>query len=76
LGTGTTPFGINDTKEISGFYVDAGNMVRGFIYSNGAFSRVDVVGATATDILRIKNNGSITGAFADALGEAHGLRGR
>jgi len=45
-------------------------------FSGGAFSTVDVVGARGTQLTRIKNDGSITGAYSDAVNGQHGLTGR
>ena len=50
--------------------------VKCFIFSGGAFSTVDVVGARGTQLTRIKNDGSITGAYSDAVNGQHGLTGR
>jgi uncharacterized membrane protein len=76
LATSTTCFGINDTGEIAGIYIDAAGNNHGFIFSGGAFSTVDVVGARGTQLTRIKNDGSITGAYSDAVNGQHGLIGR
>lgn len=48
----------------------------GFIFSGGAFSTVDVVGARSTQLTRIKNDGAITGTYSDAVNGQHGLTGR
>jgi hypothetical protein len=76
LAPSTTPFGINDIGEIAGYYTDAGGNIHGFIYSAGAFSKVDVAGARHTFLTRHQNGGLITGACIDALNESHGLIGK
>jgi hypothetical protein len=37
---------------------------------------VDVAGASAAELTRIKNWGQVTGVYIDALSEAHGLTGQ
>jgi hypothetical protein len=37
---------------------------------------VDVAGARSTLLTRIKNDGSITGVYGDALNEQHGVTGQ
>ena len=76
LATSTTPFGINDTGEIAGFYSDGAGKTHGFIYAGGAFSTVDVAGARQTFLTRIKNDGLVTGVCYDPLHEGHGLIGQ
>jgi len=71
----TMAMGINDAGVIVGAYVDFNLGVGyGFIYS-GTFGKVDVPGATGALLVRIKNNGHVTGAFADSLNELHGMTG-
>lgn len=67
--------GINDSNEIAGSFSDAAGVSHGFIYSAGAYIQVDVAGAPATLLTRIKNNGHVTGAYADSSNEVHGLTG-
>ena len=40
------------------------------------FSTVDVAGARGTQLTRIKNGGTVTGVYTDALNEQHGLIGQ
>lgn len=76
LATSTTALGINDTGEIAGFYRDTTGRSHGFIYAGGAFSTVDVAGARATFLTRIKNGGAVTGICYDSLHEVHGITGQ
>ena len=62
--------------EIAGFYSDSAGKSHGFIYADGAFSTVDVAGARATLLTRIKNGGAVTGVCYDALNEGHGITGQ
>jgi len=75
LAIATEAWGINDSGEISGGYQDATNADHGFVYSKGAWNSVDVGGASGTELMRIKNNGNVTGQFDDIYGEGHGIRG-
>jgi hypothetical protein len=72
----TQPMGINDAGEIAGTYqTGGGSFSAGFLYENGIFESFGVPGATLSALSRVKNNGRITGAWTDQLGEAHGLTG-
>jgi probable HAF family extracellular repeat protein len=70
----TSPVGINDAGDIAGDFLD-GNGVHGFTYSLGTFTQVDVPGAYATFLRRIKNNGNVVGFVYDNLSEIHGVIG-
>ena len=76
LSTGTTALGINDTGDIAGWYSDTTGKTHGFVYADGAFSTVDVAGASATQLTRVKNWGQVTGIYTDALSGIHGLTGQ
>src|SRR5450631_296109 len=65
----------NDTGVIAGLYLDASGLQHGFTYSGGAFTRVDVVGASGSLLTRVKNNKTVTGGFVDVLTELHGIKG-
>jgi hypothetical protein len=42
-------------------------------HAGGAFSTVDVAGARATLLTRIKNGGAVMGVYNDVHNEMHGL---
>jgi uncharacterized membrane protein len=46
--------------------------VRGFLFDNGAFTRIDVPGALTTLPLGINNRGQIAGVYADEV-TGHGF---
>jgi hypothetical protein len=72
----TQPMGINDAGEIAGTYqTGGGSFAAGFLYENGIFESISVPGAEFSALSRVKNNGRVTGAWADQLGEGHGLTG-
>jgi probable HAF family extracellular repeat protein len=76
LASSTTAFGINDNGDIAGWYNDAAGKTHGFVYADNNFSTVDVAGASATQLTRIKNWDQVTGLYTDALSENHGLISR
>ena len=76
LAGDTTAFGINDNGDIAGFYTDSAGKLHGFVYADHNFSTVDVAGASATQLTRIKNWEQVTGVYVDALNALHGLTGQ
>ena len=75
LQPNTYVWGINDSDEISGYFYDANNVSHGFVFSSGAYSQVDVAGAKATLVARIKNGGEVLGACTTALDGQQGIIG-
>ena len=73
VASDTTAYGINDNGDIAGFYTDSAGKSHGFVYADNNFSTVDVAGASATELTRIKNWGQVTGVYVDALTAEHGL---
>jgi hypothetical protein len=78
----TGAFSINDSGEITGFYVDASGVLHGFLRApNGAISSFDAPGAgtagtslfPGTAGFGINDSGYITGTYADASGVFHGF---
>jgi len=69
---GTAAFGINHGGQIVGEYFDAGGTSHGFLLDNGAFTPIDVPGATGTAAPGINRSGQIVGHFSDAGGTVHG----
>lgn len=73
---GTIAWGLNDTDvvvgtatlELSGL---AG--VRGFVYTGGAYTLIQVPGALATELYAISNNGTLGGRYLTADGVSHGV---
>jgi uncharacterized membrane protein len=69
--------GINDAGTITGYYVDKYTLIQhGFTYADGMFTTVDVTGASATELWRIKNNQNVVGFVQDGLFEYHGIIGK
>jgi hypothetical protein len=72
----TITWSINDAGDVAGFYYDANGVDHGFVFSDGAFTAIDVAGARGTQVLRIKNSGQVTGACSGALGGVQGIIGQ
>ena len=74
----TTPFGINDSDEIVGSYVDGANNTHGFTLTNplthAHFATVDDPnGANSTVINGLNDSGVLVGFYTDAAGNTDGL---
>jgi hypothetical protein len=72
----TITWGINDAGDVAGYYYDANGIDHGFVLAGGVFGTVEVAGSRGTQLMRIKNNGQVTGACSDALGGVHGIIGQ
>ena len=66
--------GINNAGTIVGAYV-VGDIVHGFVLTNGIFTTVDVKDALETQIFSINAKGEIVGLYFDAAGVTHGFLG-
>jgi hypothetical protein len=63
---GTFPASINQAGDITGSYVDANGVGRGFVRaSHGAFTTFDVPGGTTTGASSINPAGAVTGTYLD-----------
>jgi probable HAF family extracellular repeat protein len=69
----TCAFGINDTGQIVGTFVDSTMANHGFLYSGGSFTTIDVRRATGTFAQGINNRRQIVGWFLDTSGNYHGF---
>jgi hypothetical protein len=75
------PMGLNDLGEITGIYLDANNVIHGFVRTpEGKFSTFEAPGAdtTANDFngtfpVSINNQGTITGYYIDLNNVSHGF---
>jgi PEP-CTERM motif-containing protein len=63
---------INNSDEIAGFFTDSSGVIHGFIDNGDAFSTVDPVGSTETELLGLNDNG-IADGFAVIGGVQHGI---
>jgi probable HAF family extracellular repeat protein len=65
--TATNPLGINDSKQIVGYYYGSSGYDHGFLESAGNYSTIDFpVGAQDTVLVGINNHGQIRGYYTDA----------
>ena len=75
-GTGNSQAtGINNSGEVSGFYVDAGGVNHGFLDMGGSLTTFNapVAGESGTQILGVNNLGEFVGDYTDAAGNTHGF---
>lgn len=69
------PFGINDSGQIVGHYVDSSGVYHGFEKSDAKFTTIAVPfsGAQDTTPIAINDSGEIVGAWIDSGGTTHGF---
>jgi hypothetical protein len=65
--------GVNNSGQVVGDYVDAADVMHGFIYSGTTFTSFDVPGSTATTINGLNDVGQIVGFFVDQNGNTIGF---
>jgi uncharacterized membrane protein len=63
----TQAFGINNSGQISGFYLSGSSLAdalqQGFILTNGTFSTIDVPGSAYTGVFGINDAGQVVGGY-------------
>ncbi len=69
----TYVLGINNKKQMSGYYLDATFAIHGFLYSDGKFTAIEYPGAAATAVGGINDRGDISGTYIDQAGFQHGF---
>jgi hypothetical protein len=75
-GTGIVVGGINDLRQLVGYYTDATSTLVGFLRQpSGQFESVIVPGAASTQVLGINDCGIVVGTYGDGS-TAHGFYGR
>lgn len=68
------PAGVDDAGDIIGQYVDSSGVSHGFVYSKGAFTTIDVPGASDTFLDATSPNGKIlAGSYYGSDGNDHGF---
>lgn len=72
---GTFALGINNSDLIVGYYIDSSGISHGLTFDKptGAFTSVDMQGATNTYIYGINNLGEMVGSFVDGNGNTFGF---
>lgn len=78
---GTVARGINNFGEIVGYFIIGRSdcsfflscELHGFKVVNGKFTRIDVPGATQTEVLGVNDGGDVAGTFLTSDGHLHGF---
>ena len=75
-GTGIVVGGINDLRQLVGYYTNAASALVGFLRQpSGQFVSVIVSGAVSTQVIGINDCGIVVGTYGDGS-TAHGFYGR
>ena len=61
----TTVRQINNNGVMAGRYVDAQNVIHGFVLQNGVFTNIDFPGAQRTAVWGINDNGDLVGRYGE-----------
>jgi probable HAF family extracellular repeat protein len=70
---GAQATGINNSQQISGFYIDANGVNHGFLLNFGRLVTLDAPGSIFTQALGLNNNGQVVGQYMDAQENTHGF---
>jgi probable HAF family extracellular repeat protein len=70
---GAQATGVNNSQQISGFYIDAVGVNHGFLLNFGSLVTLDAPGSTFTQALGLNNKGQVVGDYMDASGNTHGF---
>ena len=70
---GAQATGINNSKQICGFYIDGTGVNHGFELSAGTLTVLDAPNSTFTQALGLNNKGKVVGVYTDASGNQHGF---
>lgn len=69
----TWAMGLNDAKEVVGFYFGADSVRHGFVYNGNSYITFDYPGAVRTDAYGINNAGTVVGWYDDSSGVRRGF---
>jgi len=70
---GAQATGINNSQQISGFYIDSAGVNHGFLLNFGLLVTLDAPGSTFTQALGLNNKGQVVGDYMDQGGLTHGF---
>jgi probable HAF family extracellular repeat protein len=70
---GAQATGVNNSRQVCGFFIDSGMVNHGFLLTAGAGVVLDFPGGTFTQALGLNNNGQVVGAYMDSAGLTHGF---
>jgi probable HAF family extracellular repeat protein len=65
--------GVNNSQQVSGFYVDSQGVNHGFLLNLALFQTLDVPGSIFTQALGLNNKGQVVGEYTDSGGNTHGF---
>lgn len=65
------PRGINDLKDVAGYYQDAGGDLHGFLLKDGAITGIDYPGSEGTIVYGLNNAGEMAGIWGDRKERPH-----
>ena len=65
------PRGVNDSKDVAGYYQDDGGDLHGFLLKNGAVTTIDYPDAEGTIVYGVNNADEMTGIWGDAKERPH-----
>ena len=66
-------YGINDSNQVVGWYIDAAGITHGFLFKSGTITTLDPPGSTLTNAWSINNGGGIVGTYVDSTGVFRGF---
>jgi hypothetical protein len=73
---GTVPWGINQSGVIAGYYIDANNLVHGFVRTaSGVITEFDATGLSSTYVSGVNRIGQIVGNGAHKAGQTNYVHG-
>ena len=71
------PYGVGNSGEIVGYYLDGSGDLHGFSYSNGTYTRLNDPsaggGADGTQAFGVNASGEIVGVYEDSSNVYHGF---
>lgn len=70
---GAQATGINNSQQISGFYIDSAGVNHAFLLNFGLLVTLDPPGSTFAQALGLNNKGQVVGQYMDAAGNTHGF---
>ncbi len=65
--------GVNDSGEVSGFYVDSLGVTHGFLLNGSTLTTIDPTGSMFTQALGVNNLGQVSGVYIDSGMVQHGF---
>jgi hypothetical protein len=70
---GAQATGINNSQQVSGFYIDKAGKNHGFFLNFGSLTTLDFPGSIFTQALGLNNVNEVVGSYQDNAGASHGF---